>query len=98
MVMTSSSRNIRLPVKTKFNQSVETAKQAADNPDTDDKTLGLVLTSLQEGMDELKADVNAYEILNVKRQELLTEWDESPYAEVDFPEYGKICVRSGRCL
>ena len=75
--------------ETKFNQSVETAKQAAANPDTDDKTLGLVLTSLQEGMDELKADVNAYEILNVKRQELLTEWDESPYAEVDFPEYEK---------
>mgnify|MGYP007000005284 FL=1 len=42
--------------ETKFNQLVETAKQAAANPDTDDKALGLVLTSLQEGMDELKAE------------------------------------------
>ena len=73
----------------RYNQLVETAKQAVSNPDMDDKALGLVFTSLQAGMDTLKADVSAYEELNVKRQELLTAWDESPYAEVDFPEYEK---------
>lgn len=73
--------------ETKFNQLVEAAKQAVSNPDMDDKALGLVLTSLQAGMDTLKADVNAYEVLNVKRQELLAAWDESPYADLDFPDY-----------
>lgn len=70
-----------------FNQLIEVAKQAVSNPGMDDNTLGLLITSLQEGMEVLKADVNAYEVLKAKSEELLTAWDESPYAELDFPDY-----------
>ncbi len=69
-----------------FNQLIEVAKQAVSNPGMDDNTLGLLITSLQEGMEVLKADVNAYEVLKAKSEEL-TAWDESPYAELDFPDY-----------
>lgn len=73
----------------KFNQLVATVKQAAGNPEVDEKTLGDMLTSLQQGMAELKADVNAYNVLSGKGDELYQKWDESPYVELEFPEYEK---------
>lgn len=45
---------------------LKTAKEAVANPDMDDKALGVMLTSLQAGMDTLKMDVNAYKTLNEK--------------------------------
>ena len=43
---------------------LQAAKDAASNPEVDDKTLGMLLTTVQTGMDTLTADVNAYKTLN----------------------------------
>lgn len=45
---------------------LQAAKDAASNPEVDDKTLGMLLTTVQTGMDTLTADVNAYKTLNQK--------------------------------
>ena len=49
---------------------LQAAKDAASNPEVDDKTLGMLLTTVQTGMDTLTADVNAYKTLNQKIQDL----------------------------
>ena len=48
----------------KFTKMLQAAKDAASNPEVDDKTLGMLLTTVQTGMDTLTADVNAYKTLN----------------------------------
>ena len=53
----------------------------------DDKALGVMLTSLQAGMDTLKMDVNAYKTLNEKINTLNEEWENSVYVDLDMPDY-----------
>lgn len=71
----------------KYNELLETVKQAASNPDIDEEAVGVMVKSLQAGMDTLKADVEAYDALTAKTVELSEAWDESAYADQAFPEY-----------
>ena len=71
----------------KFDELLKTAKEAVANPDMDDKALGVMLTSLQAGMDTLKMDVNAYKTLNEKINTLNEEWENSVYVDLDMPDY-----------
>ena len=71
----------------KYNELLETVKQAASNPDIDEEAVGGMVKSLQAGMDTLKADVEAYDALTAKTVELSEAWDESAYADQAFPEY-----------
>ena len=71
----------------KFDNVLKSAREAVSQPDIDDKTLGLMLTSVQAAMDTLRADVAAYETLSKQITNLETAYEETPYADKGLPAY-----------
>ena len=71
----------------KFDNILKTAREAASQPDMDDKALGTMITSVQAAMDTLRADVAAYKTLSEKITALEDAYDETPYADKGLPEY-----------
>lgn len=76
----------------KFTKMLQAAKDAASNPEVDDKTLGMLLTTVQTGMDTLTADVNAYKTLNQKILDLSNAWDNGVYVDLDLPDYEQFLI------
>lgn len=71
----------------KYEETIKTAKEAANNPQLDNETLMGIIQSVQLRMDSLALDIAAYKTLQAKSNELETAYDESPYAEAGLPAY-----------
>lgn len=71
----------------KYEETIKTAKEAANNSQLDNETLMGIIQSVQLRMDSLALDIAAYKTLQAKSNELETAYDESPYAEAGLPAY-----------
>ncbi|MEE0574960.1 MAG: hypothetical protein UC662_15555 [Paraprevotella clara] len=73
--------------KTKYENIIATAKEAAQNPSLDDETLTGIITSLLARMDTLSMDVAGYDALNQKIEDLNKAYNETPYADKGLEDY-----------
>lgn len=65
----------------KYEETIQSAKVAAENQQIKDEDLRQVIDMVQARMDSLSLDIVAYESLNAQRLELEKAYDENPYSE-----------------
>jgi len=79
--------------RSKYEETVALAKEAAANEEVSDDSLTVLISSLSNCLDSVAADVKAYKTLESTINELNTEWENSDFVDYELPDYDEFLTK-----